>query len=261
MFKVTEYPHGTFSWADCSSTDVEKSKAFFTGLMGWGMQDFPMGEGRFYTFFKQDGEDIAGISPMPAEMQGMPSLWLNYVSVTDVDALIDRIKALGGTVMGEPFDVFDNGRMLMLQDPTGADICLWQPRTHIGATLVNVPGAMSWNELATSDMEKAKDFYGKLLGWEFVAEDSDYYSILNNGRSNGGITQITPEMGAMPSSWSTYFSVSDIDEAVSAVNELGGSVIMPIVTAPGVGRFTTIADPTGAVCKLVQLEQAQPWSA
>jgi uncharacterized protein len=220
-----------------------------------------MGEGRFYTFFKQDGEDIAGISPMPAEMQGVPSLWLNYVSVTDVDALIDRIKALGGTVMGEPFDVFDNGRMLMLQDPTGADICLWQPRTHIGATVVNVPGAMTWNQLSTRDTEKAKAFYGQLFDWTFITEDGGYITIMNKDRPNGGIVQITPEMGDMPPHWATFFSVSDLDAALEKVKALGGQVVSPVIDSPGIGRFVSIMEPTGAACTLIQLEQPQPWSA
>lgn len=262
MYKVTEYPNGTFSWADCNSTDVDKTKAFYAQLFGWTTEDVPMGDNTFYTFFKKDGETVSAVSPMQPEMQqqGVPSFWSNYVTVDDVDAMVSKITDLGGTVIAPPFDVFDSGRMLVLQDPTGAALSLWQPKTHIGASLVNVPGAMSWNELLTHDLEKAKDFYGKLFGWEFHIEDGGYNTIMNNGRPNGGIDQITPQMGSMPPHWGTYFSVSDINAAVESVKKLGGSSPMPVITAPGIGSFTTIAEPTGAMCTIVQLEQAQPWT-
>ncbi len=262
MYKVTEYPAGTFSWADCASTDVAKSTPFFTGLFGWTTEEVPMGDNTVYTFFKKDGETVAAVSPMQPEMQqqGVPSFWSNYVTVADVDAMVSKVEALGGTIIAPPMDVFDSGRMLVFQDPTGAALSLWQPKTHIGSSLVNVPGAMTWNELLTSDVEKAKDFYSRLFGWEYHIEEGGYNTIMNNGRPNGGIDQITPEMGNIPPNWGTYFSVSDIDAAVASVKQLGGSSPMPIITGPGVGRFTTIADPTGAMCTIVQLEQAQPWT-
>ncbi len=262
MFKVTKFPHGTFSWADNPSTDVEKSKAFYATVMGWETEDVPMGEGLFYTFFKSQGENVAATSPMQPAMQaqGVPSHWMNYVTVADVDALAAKIPGLGGTVVSAPFDVFADGRMMVLQDPAGAMVALWQPKGSIGAGLVNTPGAMAWNELSTRDPQKARDFYGKLLGWEFNTDDATGYNyILNNGRMNGGILPMDESYGDMPPVWTTYFSVANIDEAIAKVEANGGKIMIPKTEAPGVGHFSVINDPAGAVCTIIQLNEPQPW--
>lgn len=65
-FKVTRYPHGTFCWADCSSSDFEASKNFYAAVFGWTTQDIPLGDGAFYTMFSQDGLNVAGLgAPYP----------------------------------------------------------------------------------------------------------------------------------------------------------------------------------------------------
>ena len=79
--------------------------------------------------------------------------------------------------------------MAVIADPTGAALCLWEPRASIGATLVNTPGSMAWNDLVTPDPETAIDFYGKLFGWTFeeMPESGGYHVIRNGELSNGGI--------------------------------------------------------------------------
>jgi hypothetical protein len=262
MYKVTKYPQGTFSWADCSSTDVNKAKDFYTKLMDWETEDLPMGGGLFYTFFKKDGETVSAIAPMMQDMQdmGIPSHWNNYVTVDDVDALESKAKELGGTVIAPPFDVFDSGRMMTVQDPTGANISFWQPQNHIGASLVNTVGAMMWNELATRERDKAMAFYKGLLGWEFEKQQGqEYHLIKNNGRNNGGIMPIDESWGDAPSNWMTYFHVADIEASTKKVTELGGKVIVPITQAGEIGRFSVIADPAGAVVTIMQA-QVETWS-
>ena len=268
MFKVTKYPHGTFSWADLGSKDAQVSKEFLTGLFGWSHVDIPIGEGQVYTMYSQDGEHVAASSQLSAEMidQGIPSAWSNYITVENVDAMVDRVKELGGQIAMGPFDVFDSGRMVVVIDPLGAGFCLWQPRSHIGAGIINCPGAMAWNELATPDSEAAQAFYGALLGWEFAPEGPPGYMLIRNrGRANGGILQMTDEWkdaegNFMPSHWTVYFSVADIDQAVEKVRALGGETLFDTLTAENVGRFSVIREPAGAVFTLIQLNQPEAWS-
>ncbi len=260
MFNVTKYPHGTFSWADCSSTDPAQSKAFYTAVMGWEAEDMPLGEGMSYTMFTQDGLNVAGLGPVMTE--GMPSAWSSYVNVDSADDIAVKVKELGGTLLMEPMDVFDSGRMMMFQDPTGAVLGVWQPYNHIGSGLVNTPGALTWNELTTRDSEKAKDFYTKLFGWELrVDEPSGYVMFANKGRVNGGVMQLDEKWGDAPPVWSAYFSVADIDDTIAKVEPNGGKVVMGKTDAEGVGEFAIIADPTGAVCTLIQLIEPEPWEA
>lgn len=264
MYKVEKYPHGTFSWADLASTDATKSRDFYANLMGWDTQEIPIGGGAVYTMFLHEGETVSAVSQMPPDMQkaGIPSHWNNYVTVEDVDSMASKVAELGGTIIAEPFDVFENGRMMVVQDPGGATLSLWQPKNHIGASIVNTPGAMSWNELATRDLEKVRDFYSQLLGWDIKKDETqNYHYILNNGRMNGGINVMDENFGDMPSVWTTFFSVADIDATVAKASELGGNLMMPIITVEGNGRLAVMADPTGAVCTFIQLDQPEAWDA
>lgn len=263
MYKVTKFPQGTFSWADCGTSDWAAGKEFYADLMGWETEDTPMGEGQFYTFFKQDGERVGAISQLSPEMleQGMPSAWSNYVTVDDVDAMVNKVKELGGTVFSEPFDVFEDGRMAVVGDPTGGALCLWQPKGSIGAGLVNTTGAMLWNELMTREPEKVKDFYGKLLGWEYQKDENQdgYYMIVNNGRMNGAIMDMGDEMpDGVPSTWNVYYNVADLDAALEVVKKHGGAVHVN-AEAENVGRFALINDPQGAMLYLMQAKFIEEW--
>ena len=186
MFKVTHYPHGTFSSADCSTTDWASAKQFYQAVMGWEAEDLPLYADVKYTRFKQDGETVGTLIPLPDEESYTRSHWKCFITVDDVDSLVDKVKELGGTVVDEPFDALNDGRMMVIQEPTGATVALWQAKEMIGMGLVNTVGAMLWNEFLTHEPQKTMDFFGELLGWEFKQDgDRSYYMILNQGRMNG----------------------------------------------------------------------------
>lgn len=250
-YTVTKYPAGTFSWADVASTDIEATKTFMTSLLGWTAKDLPTEEGKpDYTMFYLDGKIVAGGAP--SYMKGMPSFWSSYVTVENVDESAQKAKELGGKVVMPAMDVMNAGRMAGIQDPTGATVFIWQPKNHIGASIVNTVGAMCWNELYTRDIEKAKTFYNKLFGWEFEKQDVgfEYWIIRNNGRRNGGAMTIPPEMGDMPPNWMVYFTVKNADEAATKVKELGGTVhkVEPI----SIGKICVISDPANAALILLE---------
>jgi hypothetical protein len=263
MYTVTKFPHGTFSWADLVSTDQAKARDFYVALMGWDTEDSPMGPGQVYTFFKKDGHNVAAVGPMQPEMQqsGMPSFWGNYITVDDVDALVPKVAEAGGKVVAGPFDVFDNGSMMTVQDPGGGTVMFWQAKGSIGAGLVNDQGAMVWNELATREMQKAQDFYGAVLGWTFSKlddPDMDYYLIHNNGRMNGGIMAMDANWGEMPSHWMTYFNVKDVDAVAEKAVALGGRLGTQVSNSSA-GRFVVISDPTGGTFTAIEASIADPW--
>lgn len=250
-YTVTKYPQGTFSWADFCSTDVIKSKEFLEKLFNWTSEDMPTTAGApDYTMFYLDGQLVAGGSAPFAP--GMPSFWTSYISVDNIDAMTAKVKELGGAVIMEPMDVLDVGRTSVIQDPTGAVVSLWEPKSHIGADVVNKVGAMCWNELYTPDIEKAKMFYGDLLGWTYDTAANDYVTIKNNGRANGGMFQMTPEMGAFPPNWTVYFTVANLDESLKTVTEMGGQIHMPVKDV-AVGKIAMIADPVGCSMMLIEM--------
>ena len=150
----TSYVQGTPNWVDLSTSDQAAAKAFYAGLFGWTYDDQPMGEGHVYSMAMLRGHQVAAISPQPPEMAatGAPPMWNTYLAVDSVDDATAKVEAAGGTVAMAPFDVMAAGRMSFVMDPSGAPVALWQAGQHIGATLVNEPGTINWNELVTTDL-------------------------------------------------------------------------------------------------------------
>jgi predicted enzyme related to lactoylglutathione lyase len=251
MGERTEHRHGTFSWTDLTTTDQPAAKAFYSGLFGWEAEDMPAGEGVVYSMMRLDGRYVGAISPQPQFMAdaGAPPAWNSYVTVDDADAIADRAQQLGGATEGPPFDVFDAGRMAVLRDPQGAHVFAWQPRRHIGAELVNVPGALAWNELATSDLDAATAFYGELFGWSITPFEGSPqpFSIRNGDANNGGIREL--DQPGMPPHWLVYFGADDVAATSGRVQELGGTILVPPLEIP-MGAMAVAQDPQGAVFAL-----------
>jgi len=259
MQEIADYKPGTFCWVELGTTNGEEAKKFYTKLFGWGFTDNPIGQGQVYTILKLDDKDVGALYQLDSEMkaQGIPPYWLSYVSVTSADETAQKIKDAGGTLMKEPFDVFNLGRMAVAKDPTGAVFALWQPGTHKGAGIYNVPNSFTWNELMTTDTKKDGDFYSTVFGWgkDVKTFGPMEYTILSNGdRGNGGMLAITPQMGNIPPNWLVYFAVDDCDAKVKKATELGATVMKPADDIPGVGRFAILTDPQGAAFALIKVE-------
>jgi len=228
--------------------------------MGWDASDIPGPDGNvMYSMMLVQGGPAAGMGeqPPPLKDAGVPPMWSSYVQVADVDATVAKATDLGGTVLTPAMTVMNSGRMAFLQDPTGAAFGIWQPNEHKGAAWVNSPGGFCWNELYTNDPEKAQTFYEKLFGWSFDANsmgDGVYYSIKNDGNSNGGMMKIAEEWGPMPPNWGVYFTVESLEASVAKAKELGGQNYLPAKTVPEVGTFAGIMDPQGGRFLLIELD-------
>lgn len=252
MSERTKYTPGTFCWTDLTTTDQPAAKEFYTGLFGWEVEDIPVGDGVFYSIMRVDGKDVAAISPQP-QMQrdmGVPPLWNSYVSVESADAVVDRAQELGATVHAPAFDVMDAGRMAVIQDPQGAFFMVWQKGQHFGAALVNEPGALVWNELASPDLDASSAFYGSLFGWktaQFEGSPGPYLSIKNGDASNGGIRPLAPP--GTPPHWLVYLGVDDVEVALARVQELGGTKIDGPIDI-GIAKIAIVQDPQGATFAL-----------
>ncbi len=253
MGERTQYSPGTFSWTDLNTTDQEAAKAFYAGLFDWDYDDRPAGEGVVYSMALLDGKMVAAISPQPQQQRdaGAPPAWNSYVTVRDADQSVARARELGATVHADAFDVFDSGRMAVVQDPQGAYFLLWQPMGHIGAGLVNVAGALCWNELGSPDVDASASFYGQLFDWKtspMEGSELPYLVIQTaDGHSNGGIRPPAPP--GTPPSWLVYFATGDLDAALAKAAELGGRVLVG-ATDIGIAKIGVVQDPQGAVFAL-----------
>jgi predicted enzyme related to lactoylglutathione lyase len=246
------YTPGTFSWSDLATTDPEGAKAFYGELFGWEAEDMPVGDGVFYSMMRRDGRNAAAIAPQPQQQReaGVPPIWQSYVTVESADATAERVKELGGTVHAPAFDVLEAGRMAVLQDPQGAFFLAWEPRRHIGAGVVNAPGALAWNELNTTDIEAAGAFYSGVFGWTispFEGSPEPYLAIKNGEGNNGGIRPASSP--GMPPAWLVYFGIEDLDAALESIERLGGAKHAGPIDI-GMARIAVVADPQGAVFAL-----------
>ena len=254
--KITRYAQGTPCWVDLATTDQAAAKAFYADLFGWDYQDNPMDESGqiVYTMAMTDGSFVGGMYEQPEDQRqaGIPPHWLIHIAVDDVDATAARVPGLGGTVAAPPFDIFDAGRMTIISDPTGAHVAFWQAKQHIGAGVKSEPGAIIWCELLSNDPETATAFYTELLGLESQAvtvDDDEDYTVFLSGEMSGAGTMAMPanlrERG-IPSHWSVYFQVDDVDAAVEKAVTNGGRVGLPPTDIATVGRIAFLMDPQGA---------------
>jgi predicted enzyme related to lactoylglutathione lyase len=255
--ELTKHEPGTFCWVELATSDGPAAKKFYTSLFGWSFVDNPMGDAGAYTMLQKKGKDVGALYQMGPQQKGMPPNWGSYVAVENANDAAAHAKELGATVMLEPFDVMEHGRMAVIQDPTGAVFSLWEPKSHIGARVVNEPGSFCWNELYAPDPARAGDFYTGLFGWTKDVRHMDYgdYVIFNSGgRMAAGMMKTPKEWGPVPPHWLVYFAVDDCDKTVEKAKSLGAQVTVLPTDIPEVGRFAMLTDPQGAGFAVIKLK-------
>ena len=116
--------HGTFCWNELMTRDSAAAEKFYTQLLGWNANNKSM-TGMKYTLYKAGEKDAGGMMDMPPDVpKEVPSHWMAYITVDDVDSLVEKTKELGGQVLAEPQDIPKVGRFCVIQDPTGAVVGL-----------------------------------------------------------------------------------------------------------------------------------------
>lgn len=267
MTEQDRYIPGVPCWIDTSRAVPETAVAFYGGLFGWQFEDvMPPGAPGHYFTARLGGRDVAAIGSGPQDASPNPA-WNTYVWVQDADETARLVGAAGGSTVVQPTDVADAGRMAVFTDTEGAEFSVWQARRHRGATVVNEPGSLNFNELFTHDLNAADRFYGAVFGWERIpVGDAFAWALPAYGdfleRRTPGMQQSMKQMGApdrfwevvasistitdtAAPHWSVTFAVDDTDAIAKRAIELGGRVIVPAFDAPWV-RLAVIADPDGA---------------
>jgi predicted enzyme related to lactoylglutathione lyase len=252
MTNIEKHPAGSFCWIELHTSDQPAAKKFYNSLFGWEAHDNPMGDAGVYTMFRLQGRDAAaGCSLRPDERShGIPSYWMLYITVDNTDSAVTKAKQLGGKILAPAFDVMDAGRMAVVQDPTGAIFRPWQPNKNNGIQIAQVHGTLCWADLSTPDAKRASAFYSGLLGWQLTADPKDpsgYLHIKNGEHFIGGIPPAAHRQPEVPPHWLAYFQVDDVDACANKAKGMGAKLYLPPMSMEGVGRFSVIADPQGAV--------------
>jgi uncharacterized protein len=264
MEQNDRYIPGVPCWIDTTQPDPEAAASFYGDLFGWEVERITPPEAAItYYMARLRGGDVAAIGSQP---QGAPpaAVWNTYVWVEDADETAAKVRAAGGSVLLEPGDVGDFGRMAMFADPEGAVFCVWQGKEHRGAAVVNEHASLNFNDLKTRDLDAARSFYGAVFGWEVIHRSmwalpgyGDFLEQRRPGTREGMaqmgaperfedvVASVSPIEGDQQPHWGVIFGVDDADATASRAAALGGTVVVPPFDAPWV-RMTVIADPQGA---------------
>jgi len=251
MTTIDKHPPGAVAWVDLMSSDPEASRQFYGQLFDWSFDMGPPESGP-YTMARRGELNVAGIGPKPPD-NPMPTAWTVYFATDDADATCAAVTEAGGRVVAGPMDVFEEGRLAIVTEPTGAVFGLWQPRRHPGTRLVAEPGAFAWTECNTRDLARTRTFMTTVFGYRHQKLEGMEYEILSLGDAQvGGVMQMTEQWPAeVPPHWMIYFQVTDTDATAARAAELGGKPCVPAFDTP-YGRIAVLEDPQGGVFSVVQ---------
>jgi uncharacterized protein len=268
MSQRDAYPHGVPCWVDTLQPDPDAAIAFYSGVFGWefaGPGDMPGDPPGRYFVAQLRGRDVAGIGSLPPGGQPMAPSFTMHVRVDSADDAAAAARAAGGTILVEPFDAPPAGRMAVIADPTGAQVCVWEAGVREGAQLVNEAGAWVMSQLRTPDPEAAAAFYGAVFGWTTEAFGPTTLFLLpgyvggepEQPVSREVIAAMAPAEPGKPPRWSADFWVDDVDATVARAERLGGHTIAPPTPSP-VGKSAVLADPSGIAFGVSSVPRPRP---
>jgi uncharacterized protein len=235
------------AWVDLATSDASAAREFYSRLFGWDIEVSPDPIYGGYGTAKVGDSSVGGIGPKQDESN--PTAWSLYIGTEDADALGKKVQDAGGQVIAPAFDVGSQGRMTVLQDPSGAVISAWQP-AQMSRFVAGVPNAYGWAELNSRDLGRAITFYETVFGWTTstspFGEGQVYTQFASDGENVAGALDMNPAVPAsVPSYWMVYFIVGDVDASFRKALDLGASEMVSPQDFPG-GRFAIISDPQGA---------------
>jgi uncharacterized protein len=246
------------AWIELATSDTAAARDFYAQLFGWQVEISPDPQYGGYGLAKWGETDAAGITPK--QSPDAPNAWSLYLGTDDVDAAAKRAEAAGGTVVAAPFDVGDQGRMAVFQDPSGAFVSVWKAN-QMRAFETGAVNAFGWAELNARGVDNAIPFYSQVFGWttrrsEMGEGQPPYTEFLLDGESVAGAWEMNPMVPAdVPSYWQVYFVVDDVDAAFRKSLHLGATEMLGPQDFPG-GRFAIVADPHGASFGLLKVPGA-----
>lgn len=248
---------GKVIWRELLTNDPLASQEFYGELFGWEFESVGAAAGlsrdSAYTLIRHNGRLIGGmIDTLALNNRADISQWVISMSVSDIDAAVVSFVAGGGEMKTPPTDLQRRGKLAVVRDAEGALLALLQ--TKDGDPVDHEPeiGGFLWDELWTTDVERATSFYADVAGLkpETLAVDGDSktgesYRLLKDGDKPRVGIMLNPLEGLDPV-WVSYIRVQSPVAITARVVELGGSIIVAAQPRPLGGEVAFIAGPSGA---------------
>lgn len=242
--ETSAYTHGAFVWHELMTSDVDKAKAFYGQLFGWQFQAVDMGDMAYHVIHAGE-QGIGGLFSNPAPEA--PPAWMGSVSVPDVDAAAARVPEAGGHLLLPPMEAGTFGRYATVMDPRGGILSLF--RSHSGDPLeapMPAQWTFCWDQLNTSDPGAAGGFYAKVIGWNLVSPPNmPGFNVFMMGDAQEA--SCVPAPPGVPAHWLAHVFVGPLKPSLQKAVELGAKVCVAEIAVPGMGAFSVIEDPTGAM--------------
>jgi uncharacterized protein len=240
---------GKIVWHDLLTDDVNSVKSFYGNLFDWKFDNSGDPEA-IYTTILFNGNPIGGIIRLEKKDGEVEyaSQWMEYISVDDVDKIIEKAKKQNCKIYREPFDIMNRGRIAIFADTRGALIAVVNSSSGDPEDIEPEYNNWFWDELWTDDINNSVDFYKSLFGYsteEYKTRAEDDYVILRTKeKRRAGVIKI-PFKEVKPN-WLPFVAVKDVKEVEKKIKELGGEVL---VASEGIigNEAAIIADPSGAV--------------
>ena len=245
---------GDFVWHELRTTDAKAATDFYTHVVGWQAKSFGDAGGVPYTLLSAGDAATAGLMQLTPDMLqgGLKPSWVGFIGVDDVDGYAKRVEQAGGKLHFGPEDIPTVGRFASVEDPQGAAFLLFKGSLDSvpPPPAAGTPGTVGWNELSANDEKSAWQFYSDLFGWTVestmdMGPNGIYRIFKNGGAPMGAMMTRDPKNSPVPY-WLFYFSVENIDAAVTRIKEKNGQICMGPHQVPGDVWIVLGTDPQGA---------------
>jgi uncharacterized protein len=253
---------GKFIWADLFTADPAVAQAFYTGLFGWEATTIERttasGE-HWYVVLSNGGEPVAGLARRPLRMQdAVHGRWVGYVSVPDVAKALAEATAAGGRVLFPAKDLPRRGTQAIFLDPEGAELGVLHSSAGDPGEYAADNGDWTWAQLFARDPAAEGRFYASIAGLEVLPDTRgdrpNVFVLASGGYSRASVAPLPQRPNAQPG-WLLFVRVADVKASAAKAISLGGRVLVAPSDAPTEYWRAVIADPTGAVIGLVQLQE------
>jgi predicted enzyme related to lactoylglutathione lyase len=211
-------------------------------MFGWSFASSGV-EG--YEWIRHRGRVIGGlVDATVLEKPPRNGIWLNAVTVNDLEATVLRVEAANGRVIRAPQDIPGRGRMAVVADRDGAMLQLISGKARVYVEAEPTLNRWLWAELLAGDAKDAAGFYRDSFGYEIQPRNPDYAFLVTDGAPQAGI--VTNPFEETSSVWIPFVRVDDPAALSQRAEALGGRVVLASSDDLRQGSLAVILDPDGA---------------
>lgn len=255
--------HGEFLWCDLATFDVANTLKFYGPIFDWDLKSETFSDGSIYYYASNKKEVTAGIYEMPSEYRssGMDSFWMSYIGVDDVFEAIETAKANGGKLILGPALFGFGATIAMLEDPMGAKFTVFSGSHLQPRSMKMVQGAHFWNELYSTDAERAVNFYKELFKWRIGKTDANGRKRVENlaGQLTSAIRQVSTNDPIHSSQWTVSFATNRFARVKEQLMAGAVPIIEGVHNAPN--KDICVKDPNGALFFVSEIHEDRNWFA